>query len=269
MKLPFSKPSLPDAATVRAEFVAVVARLAPDERVVESGDDWIKFQKQSGGEHRVSLGKVFERIERTSATSPKARATIYSEFIGVIWSHETPSSFGLDEFRERIFPTPRRRGFLAEVRRGLGQNTSVPHRDLGEELVITYIIDFPKTVAHITDKQALELGLDEAALWELALGNAQGLLPREQFRVLFESGQVVSDVPCDDGLAAPRLIAAMSYLDEGEEAAALVFDGAKFLLVQTPPTNNWNTLRSAAKNNANSTGWDRPLRLRKGELVLM
>ena len=268
MQFPWRKPIELSSRDLIDEFIETYQLRFPDEKPGEIGADSIQWEKPDGSTHTIMLGKVFYQVARLEKknTLPNRRE-IYRGFIGALFSGEAmPDSFDTPEFRARILPAIRQRPYLDHVRRQA--KSEVPHRDLSADLIVTYVIDFPDKTAHIMDKQAEELKLDEAALYQLAMENLRAIYPRQNFRDLFNPAEKVVGVVCADGHAAARVLLIREYLEEGEEIAVVVSDGAMLALIEVPPDGNWNPLRQFAAG-ANATGFERPFWVRPGKIELM
>lgn len=267
MAFPWSK-SRPTAAQIKDEFIACHLELVPDETLGESGEDWIRWQTRDGTSHKAMLGRVLNEVARMGNCSLQERRALYTHFIRVLRSGgPLPAQLSLEEFRERILPSLRAPAYLEHIR--AETKVGAPHRVLSHDLLITYVLDFPQTLAHITDKQAGELGLAEEQLWTIARENLGRLWSEEAFRSQIVGEGLISEIPSPDGHAAARLLLLREWLHEGEEWAALVPDGARLLLIVPPPNNDWNILRRAAASQGNSSGWNRPFRIRPNQLELM
>lgn len=267
MQLPWQKPEPVTAAQVVEEFIAVYREKLPDETLGELAPESLEWKKSDGSSHRIMLHKVFDSVARLPKNTLKTRREIYEHFIESAFSGEAmPEKFS-DEYRARVLPAIRMRGYLEYVRKQIPGE--VPHRALSKDLVATYVIDFPDRTAHILAPQAEDLGLDEAGLWELAMTNLRPKLSREKFREMFEErNQHIAAATCPDGHAAARLLLARDFLEEGEEIAAVVPDGGMLILPPVPPDNNWNPIRQMASE-ADRTGFSRPFWVRAGRLDLM
>ena len=268
MRFPWRKPIELSSRDLIDEFIETYQLQFPDEKIGEIGDDSVEWERPDGSKHTVILGKVFYQVARLEKknTLPNRRE-IYQGFINALFSGEAmPDSFDTPEFRARILPAIRQRQYLEHVRRQA--KSEAPHRDLSSDLIVTYVVDFPDKTAHIMDKQAEELNLDEAALHELAMENLRAILPREDFRELFNPTEKVVGMVCADGHALARVLLISEYLDEGEEIAVVVSDGAMLALIEVPPDGNWNPLRQFAQG-ANATGFERPFWVRAGKIELM
>ena len=268
MQFPWQKPVELSSRDLIDEFIETYQLQFPDEKIGEIGDDSVEWERPDSSKHTVILGKVFYQIARLEKKNTlKHRREIYRGFIRALFSGEAmPDSFDTPEFRVRILPAIRQRQYLEHVRRQA--KSEVPHRDLSADLIVTYVIDFPDKTAHIMDKQAEELKLDEAALYDLAMKNLREIYPRENFRDLFDPAEKVVGIVCADGHAAARVLLIREYLDEGEEIAVVVSDGAMLALIEVPPDGNWNPLRQLAAQ-SNATGFERPFWMRAGKIELM
>lgn len=269
MRFPWQKAEPLLESDVVKEFIECYLKMVPNEKLVGFGDDgFIEWQKADGTNHKMSPGKVLHDVALLAKNNRKKREEIYKAFIGAaIGSGEMPENFNSPEFRARLIPSIRARGYLHHMRDAM--KTTVPYRDLNgdpnSEYIIAYSIDFPTRLAHVTELQAGELELDETGLYKISMQNLRERLPREAFRRVFDSMTAPIEFPCEDGLAGPRLLAISEYLNEGEELAVLVPDGAMLYLLPLPPNNNWNPLRQAA-NESSATGFPRPFLITKDRI---
>lgn len=267
MQFPWQKPVELTSRDLINEFIETYQQLIPDEKPAEIGDDSVQWEKPDGSNHTIMLGKVFHQVARLKKNTRRNRREIYEGFIKALFSGEAmPDNFESPEFMARILPAIRFRPYLDHVRQQV--KGEVPYRDLSSDLIVTYVIDFPDKVAHIMDRQAEELKLDEAALYELALKNLRVFLPRDSFRDIFNPAENIIGMPCSDGHAAARVLLLSEYLEDKEEIAVVVSDGAMLTLIEVPPDGNWNPLRGFAAG-ANATGFERPFWVRAGKIELM
>lgn len=267
MRFPWQKAAPITLGQLVSEFVESYQKLIPGETPREIDADFIEWEKADGTTHTVMLGKVIDQVARLQKNTLAARREIYEGFIGALFGGEAiPAHFDAPEFAARVLPSIRERAYLDHVR--THAKMEVPHRDLSSDLIVSYVIDFPDKVAHISSVQAEELGLDEAGLFELALKNLGAMLSREGFRSIYDPQQSIVALPCTDGHAAARLLLVRQYLEDGEEIAAVVSDGAMLTLLGVPPDGNWNGLRKFASD-ANPTGFSRPFWVRPGQIELM
>ena len=267
MKFPWQTARELTSSDIVAEFVEAYQQMRPDEKTREIGADSIEWEKPDGAKHTIMLGRVFHEIARLQKNDLKHRREIYRAFIRAVFSGDAmPDSFDTPEFLGRVLPAIRFVPYLDHVRQQA--KSEVPHRALNSELLITYVIDFPDKVAHIMDQQAQGMKMDEAALYELAMKNLREFLPRADFRTLFNPAQNIVALPNSDGHAAARVLLFAEYLEDGEELAVVVKDGALLTLIEVPPDGNWNSLRSFASD-ATATGFTRPFWVRAGKVELM
>lgn len=267
MKFPWQKTVELTSSAIVAEFIETYQQIIPDEKTREVGADSVEWEKPDGTKHTVILGKVFHEVARLQKNNLKNRREVYRAFIKAVFSGDAmPDSFNTPEFLARVLPAIRFAPYLDHVRQHA--KGEVPHREINAELILTYVIDFPDTTAHIMDKQAQEMNLDEAALYELAMKNLRALSSRQSFRDLYNPAEKIVGMVCADGHAAARVLLFAEYLEVGEEIAVVVSDGALLALIEVPPDGNWNPLRSLAAD-ANSTGFERPFWVRPGKIELM
>lgn len=267
MQFLWRKPVELSSRDIVGEFIETYQQIIPDEKILSVGDDSVEWEKLDGSKHTIILGKVFHEVARLQKNNLKHRREIYQGFIKAVFSGEAmPDSFDTPEFLARVLPAIRFAPYLDHVR--AQTKSEVPHRELNAELIVTYVIDFPDKVAHIMDKQAEEMKLDEAQLHELAMENLRVFLPRADFRAVYNPAQSIIAMPCADGHAAARVLLFAEYLEDGEELAAVVKDGAFLAIVEVPPDGNWNFLRSFASD-ATATGFARPFWVRPGQIELM
>jgi len=267
MRFPWQKAKPLLESDIVEEFIECYLKMVPDERFVGFNEGFLKWQKADDSTHELSLGKIFHDVALLAKNNRRTRDEIYQAFITAMHGSGPMPDKLSPEYHSRVLPAIRTRGYLDQVRKSL--NTEVPYRDLNGELhseyIIAYSVDFPTTVAHVAERQAEELELDEAGLYEISMQNLREFLPRAAFRQIFDEMAEPQMLPCEDGHARARMLVIGEYLEAGEEVAVVIPDGAMLFLLPIPPNNNWNPLRKLAEE-SNATGFSRPFLITKDQI---
>lgn len=129
----------------------------------------------------------------------------------------------------------------------LPKTISLPHRMLDETgLVVAYLLLLPRCLVTVTACRMTQLGLDVAALDELATQNVLSSVPADALATVFEK-QEIAVIQTADGFSASRLLAVPRLLTDQQELVALVVESSTLLLAPIPENGDWSKLHEACR----------------------
>lgn len=259
-----SPPLPPEQVT--EEFLGFIREQASGVQIEPSDDGGLKVRVGEEPEQTMFLGKMLHDCAEIPGDNPDQRRAVYAKWWGVMGGGHQPIedayTSGFEAVRGRIFPKVVQAGFLEQTRH-MGE---VPHLRLGSTpFSVVFVLDFPDRVSYILPAQAEQLGATFEMLKSAAWKNAQELFPRHEARTMLEDGQAIV-MHCMEGHNSARAVLLPDYLEGDEEAAVLLPDRDRFILLPVPPDNNWNPLRQLCRD---PYGLPRPLLVRAGDIIAM
>lgn len=254
MRFPWQKqkPLVPEQ--VAAEFVEYLRVEWVEIQVKEFDTEHLELVMPDGTDAKLFLHKLHGALAAARNPNEKARRQLYAGFAQQMLAadKQIPPLESLDPalMAAKVFPRVVAPALFEALQNDMDK-AAPPRRPLADsDFQVVYVLDFDDRVAYVMKAQAEALQMDEEQLWQTSMANARTLFPREECRAALSQlnpKKVVHFLECRDGHAGARLLLLPEYLEEGEEAAAVILENSAFLLAQVPPGNNWNPLRTVAR----------------------
>jgi hypothetical protein len=204
-------------------------------------------------EIRIGPLRLFSTIARTRDRTAAARGPHFEAFARPL----ADQRLTLDRDGERLRPRLVTKEWLAAA----PPDPPVIHRSLDQTgLHVVYVLDSPKTVTFVTERQREQLGLIPEALHERALANLSASLGREVVRTTLASS-TATVIRTGDSHDAARLLLIPAALDDGEELAACVPDRDTLVVTSVPDSGDWESLLLLTRQPGGPPLLQRPLRV--------
>ncbi|MGC4118494.1 MAG: hypothetical protein QM765_28855 [Myxococcales bacterium] len=220
-------------------------RTDPALSVVSESASTLVLKGGAGESLTLNLVPLYQRIADLGTSSTlEQRQDVYRQTLA--GAHDAlrlaQGEVSLERDGDRILPRLVEPAFLS------GQPVPLPYRALeGLELVVVYVLDFPASVAFLTEDHRASLGIDAEALHARALANLQKKSPDLRLAV---DQKAVSVIKTLDTFDAARLLLLPGLLKEGEELAVAIPDRDTLALTAISPGGDCSSFAKLAKTPA-------------------
>jgi len=243
---------------IAKEYIAYIRNKHPEITIIRLNKNSLTLKFESGDEVEGFFENIYHSCANVNTT--EARQTVYEKFItGLLEGPKNNEFISLATHGSKIMPRLAPRAILAD----LNKSGEAPCRSFaGTGLIITYVIDYPNSVAYISGKQLEELDITEDSLYQLAMTNlAQRFSEQVVFDVLEK--KTISVIKTMDSYDATKILLLPQYLPEDAEIVALIPDRDTLAITTIPADGDWSGLKKLAGTAAGRPLFKFPLLVRR------